>query len=77
MVAYLASDHAGSITGQVFGVQGGLVQLYQGWTPVAELSKDDRWSPEDLAARIGELFGERPTAYSPLRSPLRQLTGER
>ena len=35
MVAYLASDEAAHITGQVFGVTGGLVQLYQGWAPVA------------------------------------------
>jgi NAD(P)-dependent dehydrogenase (short-subunit alcohol dehydrogenase family) len=77
MVAFLASDEAAAITGQVFGVQGGLIQLYQGWTPVAELTRDDRWTPAEIAARIGELFAERPTAYSPLRSPLRQLTGER
>src|SRR5438552_425731 len=75
LVAFLASDDAGSITGQVFGVQGGLVQLYQGWTPVSEISKPDRWTPGELAERMGDLFGERPTAYSPLRSPLRQLTG--
>jgi NAD(P)-dependent dehydrogenase (short-subunit alcohol dehydrogenase family) len=77
LVAYLASDEAAPITGQVFGVQGGLIQLYQGWTPVAELAKDDRWTPGELADRIDELFGDRPKAYSPLRSPLRQLTGER
>jgi NAD(P)-dependent dehydrogenase (short-subunit alcohol dehydrogenase family) len=75
MVAFLASDAAASITGQVFGVQGGLVQLYQGWTPVSEVSKDDRWTPSELATRMNELFGDRPTVYSPLRSPLRQLTG--
>ena len=75
MVAFLASEQAGSITGQVFGVQGGLVQLYQGWTPVSEVSKDGRWTPSELAGRMAELFGDRPTSYSPLRSPLRQLTG--
>jgi NAD(P)-dependent dehydrogenase (short-subunit alcohol dehydrogenase family) len=75
MVAYLASDDAAHITGQVFGVQGGLVQLYQGWTPVSEVSKAGRWSPAELGARMKELFGDRPSVYSPLRSPLRQLTG--
>ena len=75
MVAFLASDAAAHITGQVFYAQGGLVQLYQGWTPVAEIQKDDRWTPSELAGRVGELFEGRPTAYSPLRSPLRQVAG--
>jgi NAD(P)-dependent dehydrogenase (short-subunit alcohol dehydrogenase family) len=75
MVAYLASDAAAHITGQVFYVQGGLVQLYQGWTPVAEIQRDQRWTPAELAKRMGELFEGRTTAYSPLRSPLRHVTG--
>src|SRR5439155_1839142 len=64
LVAYLASDAAAHTTGPVFYVQGGLVQLYQGWTPVAEIQRDERWTPTDLAARAGELFQGRPTAYS-------------
>jgi NAD(P)-dependent dehydrogenase (short-subunit alcohol dehydrogenase family) len=75
LVAYLATDAAAHITGQVFGVTGGLVQLYQGWTPVAEIQKEERWRPDELAGRMGELFGGRPTAYAPDRSPLRQMTG--
>ena len=75
MVAFLAGDAAAHITGQVFYVQGGLVQLYQGWTPVAEIQKDDRWTPSELAGRVGELFEGRLAAYSPLRSPLRQVAG--
>lgn len=75
LVAYLASDHAADITGQLFYVQGGLVQLYQGWTPVADIEKDGRWTPAELADRMDGLFGGRPTAYSPERSPLRREAG--
>jgi NAD(P)-dependent dehydrogenase (short-subunit alcohol dehydrogenase family) len=75
MVAYLASDAAAHITGQVFGVTGGLVQLYQGWTPVSEIEKSERWEPQELAGRVAELFAGRATVYSPERSALRQLAG--
>jgi NAD(P)-dependent dehydrogenase (short-subunit alcohol dehydrogenase family) len=75
VVAYLCTDAAGGITGQVFGVTGGLVELYGGWTPVAELEKDARWEVAELGDRMDELFGERATVYEPNRSPLRRITG--
>jgi NAD(P)-dependent dehydrogenase (short-subunit alcohol dehydrogenase family) len=75
LVVFLCSDAAAGITGQVFGITGGVVQLYQGWTPVSQADKGDRWTPQELADRMPELFGDRPTAYQPERSALRQMTG--
>jgi NAD(P)-dependent dehydrogenase (short-subunit alcohol dehydrogenase family) len=75
LVAYLCTDRAAHISGQVFGITGGLVQLYQGWTPVAEVEKGGRWKVDELADRVEELFGDRPTIYRPDRSPLRRITG--
>jgi NAD(P)-dependent dehydrogenase (short-subunit alcohol dehydrogenase family) len=75
LVVYLCSTAADGITGQVFGITGGLVQLYEGWTPVAEEDRRQRWTPQELAQRVPALFGDRPTAYTPEASPLRRVTG--
>jgi NAD(P)-dependent dehydrogenase (short-subunit alcohol dehydrogenase family) len=75
LVAFLASDAAADITGQVFGIQGGLIELYQGWHPIAALTKDDRWTPEEIAERAGDLFAEHPKQYQPPQSPFRHAAG--
>ncbi len=75
LVAYLCTDDASGITGQVFGITGGLVELYRGWTPEAELEKEGRWEVGELAERIDELFLDRPRVYRPAGSPLRRITG--
>lgn len=75
VVAFLCSDAAAEISGQVFGITGGLVELYEGWTPVARADKGERWTARELADRIPELFGDRPMVYRPQSSALRQMTG--
>jgi hypothetical protein len=61
VVAWLASDDAADVTGQVFVVFGGRLHLMEGWTMVGEIEQGEQWSVEAIAARRNELFGERRT----------------
>ncbi len=58
VVAWLASDAAADVSGQVFVVVGGRVHRFRGWEMVAEIEQDGRWSVEAIQARRAELFGE-------------------
>jgi NAD(P)-dependent dehydrogenase (short-subunit alcohol dehydrogenase family) len=64
LVVHLASDAAAHISGQVFRVHGGHIELYEGWHPVAAVDKDGRWDPAELAGRVDELFDGREPRYS-------------
>jgi NAD(P)-dependent dehydrogenase (short-subunit alcohol dehydrogenase family) len=61
VVAWLASDDAADVTGQVFVVIGGRLHLMESWTMVREIEQDERWSVDAIKARKQELFGERRT----------------
>ena len=61
VVAWLASDAAADVNGQVFVVTGGRIHLFQGWTMVAEIEQGERWTVDSIAARSSELFdGRKP-----------------
>jgi NAD(P)-dependent dehydrogenase (short-subunit alcohol dehydrogenase family) len=75
LVCYLCSDASAHISGQVFGVQGGQVQLYEGWTVVQQIAKDERWEVAELGKRMHELFSGRPTVYHPHASAFRLIAG--
>jgi NAD(P)-dependent dehydrogenase (short-subunit alcohol dehydrogenase family) len=72
-VAFLACDAAAGITGQVFGVFGGVVQRYDGWTPADLLQRAEPgpWDVEELLARSDELF---VTAGPVFDSPMAQVS---
>jgi NAD(P)-dependent dehydrogenase (short-subunit alcohol dehydrogenase family) len=59
VVVWLASDAAADVSGQVFIVIGGDVHLVRGFEVVSTVKTEGRWSPADLAARAGDLFGDR------------------
>jgi NAD(P)-dependent dehydrogenase (short-subunit alcohol dehydrogenase family) len=59
VVVWLASDAAADVSGQVFIVIGGDVHLVKGFEVVSKVQTEGRWSPADLAARSGDLFGDR------------------
>lgn len=58
LVGYLATDAAQSITGQVFHVVGGKIELFQGWTSVRSIQKRGRWEVGELEKKVKELLPE-------------------
>lgn len=56
LAVYLASDLSNEISGEVFGIRGGDLDRYLTWSNPRAINKDGRWSPAEIAGRIGELF---------------------
>ncbi len=60
LVAYLASDDAKDITGQVFRIIGGTVWLLESWRSFDKITKPGRWAPEELDPKVKELLSRAP-----------------
>jgi NAD(P)-dependent dehydrogenase (short-subunit alcohol dehydrogenase family) len=73
VVVWLLSDAAAEVSGQVIGITGGLVELYEGWHVVATQELPRRWTPEELAEAAPSLFGDRPTRAPWRPSSLRRV----
>jgi NAD(P)-dependent dehydrogenase (short-subunit alcohol dehydrogenase family) len=56
LVAWLASDLSKGVSGQVFIITGGLVQLAQGWHAVNKTTSDKPWTIDSIEGVRGELF---------------------
>ena len=62
LVAFLASDAAAGITGQVFVVMGGFIQWMRPWSSGGTIDKGARWDVAELADALPKLFdGESST----------------
>jgi len=55
LVVYLASDQAADITGHVFTVMGGKIQVFIPWTLGKSVDIGKRWTEQELHKRIREL----------------------
>ncbi len=73
LVAWLLSDAAAEVSGQVIGITGGLVELYEGWQVVSKVEADGRWTLTQLAEAAPALFGDRPTRAPWRRSSMRRV----
>jgi len=58
VVAWLASDGAADVTGQVFIVFANRLHLMGGWDLVNTVETHGRWTIDELAAASGDLFGD-------------------
>lgn len=69
LVAWLASDDAGDVNGQVFVVIGGDVWVMAGWSIAGHVHKDGPWTPEELAAEKDTLFADHDRALPGMAVP--------
>jgi NAD(P)-dependent dehydrogenase (short-subunit alcohol dehydrogenase family) len=58
LVAWLASEESGDVTGQVFEVEGGRVSVAERWHHGPARRRGSRWEPDELGPVIRELLGE-------------------
>ena len=75
LAVFLAGDAAAGITGQVIGIAGGVIELFHPWHPVTELVQDRRWTPEEIAEHVDELFAGQPREYRPPTTTFRKASG--
>ena len=60
IVAWLASEAAGHVTGRVFEIDGGKLTLEDGWRHVATRDKGSRWDTAEVGPIVDALIAEAP-----------------
>ena len=60
LVAWLASDDAQWVTGQILRIEGGRIGLYKGWHLANDIRKEGRFEAEELGVVVRRLFGSFP-----------------
>lgn len=68
MVVFLLGDAARNVTGQIYSVNGGKIAVWNQPVEVREMTKDGRWTPEEIAERFDEVGQERMGALDRLEA---------
>ena len=58
IVAYLASERAAHVNGQIFGRRGFAFTIFQTPRPIASMHKDGGWTPTEIADHFDGALGE-------------------
>jgi NAD(P)-dependent dehydrogenase (short-subunit alcohol dehydrogenase family) len=74
LVAYLASEGAGSVNGQVFGRTGFGYTVFQTPRQVATMWQDGGWTPSQVADHFHEVLGQH---LQPVGMPAHPLLGQK
>lgn len=70
MCAYLLSDRAAGITGQIYTAVGPRIAVWNQPQELRSMTTDGRWTPEDIADRIDEIGQEEMPLMGPLKEAL-------
>ncbi len=74
LVAFLASEQAGYVNGQVLGRTGFAYTIFQTPRQVAEMWRDGGWTPSELAEHFHEVLGQH---LQPVGMPAHPLLGKK
>jgi len=69
VAVWLASDLCNGINGQIVKVQGGVVQLLEGWRPLTEATSDKPWTIDSVDAARAELLAKSDGSIPPFFFP--------
>jgi NAD(P)-dependent dehydrogenase (short-subunit alcohol dehydrogenase family) len=61
VVAWLASEEAGDVTGRVIEIDGSVITLENGWSHGPSRDAGARWAAADVGPALREMLGEAPT----------------
>ncbi|GAA3542892.1 SDR family oxidoreductase [Nocardioides daeguensis] len=61
VVAWLASEEAGDVTGRVIEIDGSVITVENGWTHGPSRDNGTRWEAEKVGPALRDLLGEAPT----------------